>query len=329
MKKSITLIVLVIMLFAVFAAFTGCDMEKDDRLQIVVTIFPEYDWVMNVVGKDADWVNVTLLLNSGVDLHSYQPSVADMVSIAEADLFVYIGGESDDWVPDALKNAKNKSMRKMNLLSLLGDMAKEEELLEGMQEEEEHEHGDHDHEDEEPEYDEHVWLSLKNAAYYVGLIRDELSAIDPDHAEVYAANAASYIGQLTSLDTQYQEMVSASPRKRVLFGDRFPFRYLVDDYGLTACAAFSGCSAAANASVDMIVDLARLVDQYELKVIFKLESSDGSIAQSIKNATRNKDQRILVLDSLQSATKKEYAAGRTYLAVMTSNLQALTTALAA
>ncbi|HCU56199.1 MAG TPA: zinc ABC transporter substrate-binding protein [Clostridiales bacterium] len=328
MKKSITLIVLVIMLFAVFAAFTGCDMQEDDRLQIVVTIFPEYDWVMNVVGKDADWANVTLLLDSGVDLHSYQPSVSDMVSISKADLFIFIGGESDDWVPDALKNTTNKKMHKMNLLSLLGSTAKEEQAVQGMQEEkEEHEQGGH--EDEATEYDEHVWLSLKNASYYVGLIRDELSAIDPDHAEVYAANAASYIGQLTALDGQYQEMVSAASRKTVLFGDRFPFRYLTDDYGLTACAAFSGCSAAANASVDTIVKLAELVDRYELKVIFKLESSDGSIAKSIKNATRNKNQQILVLDSLQSSTKKEYAAGRTYLAVMNSNLQALTTALTA
>ena len=320
MKRIIAITLLIIMVCALLFAFSACDAKRDDRLQIVVTIFPEYDWVMNVLGENADWANVTLLLDSGADLHSYQPSVADMVAVAEADLFLYVGGESDDWVPDALKNKRNKTLRAMNLLSLLGEKAKAEEIVDGMEQEEECE--------DEEAYDEHVWLSLKNAAYYVGLIRDELSSLDPDHAEVYEANAAAYLQKLRALDLRYEEAVEGASQNTLLFGDRFPFRYLVDDYDLNYYAAFVGCSASTKASFETIAFLAGKVDEYELKVIFKLESSDGSIAESIKNASQRKNQQILVLDSLQSATKKEYAAGRPYLAVMESNLTNLQQALA-
>ena len=237
MKKKITIafVLLMVAVLTVTAfAFTGCNGKDDGKLKVVVTIFPEYDWVMNVLGDRASEVSVTLLLDSGADLHSYNPSVADIVAVANADLFIYVGGESDDWVDDALKNAKNTNMRTMNLLELLGDKAYEEEIVEGMEHDHEdededhgHEHGDHDHEDEEVEYDEHVWLSLKNAAFYVDLIAKELAAVDPDYAETYTANAAAYVASLNALDTRYTEMVAAASRDTVLFGDRFPFRYLV------------------------------------------------------------------------------------------------------
>ena len=325
MKRIIAIFLLIFTICAFSFVFTGCEGKDDDRLQIVVTIFPEYDWVMNVLGENADWAKVDLLLDSGIDLHNYDPSPTDIVTVAEADLFLYIGGESDDWVPGALKNARNENMRTMNLLALLGNRVKEEEIVEGMQVEHEEEE-DHEH---EAEYDEHVWLSLKNAAYYVGLIRDELSDLDPAHAEIYAKNAATYIGKLKELDFRYQKAVTAAPRDTILFGDRFPFRYLTDDYDLKYYAAFTGCSAESKVTPATITTLAGKVNEYDMKVILKLESSKSDIAESIKNASAKKDQRILVLDSLQSATKKEYAKGRTYLSVMESNLGVLTAALAA
>lgn len=335
MKKKFTILFVLLMVAVLTVtafAFTGCNGKDDGKLKVVVTIFPEYDWVLNVLGDRAEDVSVKLLLDSGADLHSYQPAVADIVAVAEADLFIYVGGESDDWVADALKNKKNKNMRTMNLLELLGDNAYEEEIVEGMDhdhedEDEEGEHG-HDHEeDEETEYDEHVWLSLKNAAFYVNKIAEELSLVDPDHAETYKANAAAYVASLTALDARYTEMVAAASRDTVLFGDRFPFRYLVEDYDINYYAAFVGCSAETNASFETIAFLAGKVNELDLKVILKLESSTDDIARGIKDASNKKDQRILVLDSLQSSTKKEYAAGRTYLAVMESNLSVLQTAL--
>ena len=329
MKKKITIafVLLMVAVLTVTAfAFTGCKGKDDGKLKIVVTIFPEYDWVMNVLGDRASDVNVTLLLDSGADLHSYNPSVADIVAVAQADLFIYVGGESDDWVDDALKNAKNKNMRTMNLLELLGDKAYEEEIVEGM--DHEHEDEDHDHdEEEEVEYDEHVWLSLRNAAFYVDLIAKELAAVDPDYAETYKANAESYIASLTALDNRYAEMVAAAARDTVLFGDRFPFRYLVEDYGLKYHAAFVGCSAETNASFNVIAFLAGKVDALDLSVILKIESSSDAIARSVRDNSNKKNQQIKVLDSLQSSTKKEYAAGRTYLAVMESNLSVLESAL--
>ena len=335
MKKKFTILFVLLMVAVLTVtafAFTGCKGKDDGKLKIVVTIFPEYDWVMNVLGDRASDVSVTLLLDSGADLHSYNPSVADIVAVAQADLFIYVGGESDDWVDDALKNAKNKNMRTMNLLELLGDKAYEEEIVEGMEhdhedEDHDHDHGDHDHDEEEVEYDEHVWLSLKNAAFYVNLIAKELAAVDPDYADTYTANAAAYVASLNALDARYTEMVAAASRDTILFGDRFPFRYLVEDYGIKYLAAFVGCSAETNASFETIAFLAGKVDELDLSVILKIESSTEDIARGIRDASTKKNQQIKVLDSLQSSTKKEYAAGRTYLAVMESNLSVLESAL--
>ena len=319
MKKIITLILLIAVLSVSLVACVGCGTTADGKLKIVITIFPVYDWVMNVLGDRADDFAVTLLLDSGADLHSYQPAVADMVAVAEADLFLYVGGESDEWVDGALKNAVNKDMRTMDLLALLGDRAQYEEIVEGME---------HEEEEEEREYDEHVWLSLRNAEFYVDLIAREIAALDDANAQVYRDNAAAYVSKLSDLDARYAETVRTSPRDTILFGDRFPFRYLVEDYDLNYYAAFVGCSAETNASAKTFAFLSDKADELDLRVILKLESSSSDIAEGIKSRSATHNQEILVMDSLQSATKKEYAAGRTYLAVMTDNLAVLARALA-
>ena len=300
---------------------TSCNFNNDGKIKIVTTIFPEYDWVMNILGDKKDSANITLLLDSGIDLHSYQPTPKDIVTISNCDLFIYVGGESDGWVDDALKQATNKNMKTINMMDVLGDAIKEEEVIEGMEGEEEEEE-----EEEEVEYDEHVWLSLKNAQVLVNAISKKLGEIDQDNANYYQTNATGYVNSLKDLDSRYAQTVSGGTKDTILFADRFPFRYLVDDYNLKYYAAFVGCSAETEASFETIAFLANKVDELGLNVIFKIESSDGAIANTVKNATQNKNQTILTMDSIQSASTKEYKAGRNYISIMEQNLTALTEA---
>ena len=301
----------------------SCNGNNNGKMKIITTIFPEYDWVMNVLGDKKDNFDVSMLLDSGVDLHSYSPTPKDIVSISNCDLFIYVGGESDEWVEDVLKQAKNKDMKVINLMEVLGDKAKEEEIIEGMQGEEEEE----EESEEEKEYDEHVWLSLNNSALFLQSISDNLSILDKDNANYYKSNADTYINNLKALDAEYKDTVSKANKDTLLFADRFPFRYLVDDYSLKYYAAFIGCSAETEASFETIAFLASKVDELGLNYILKIESSDGAIANTVKNATQNKNQTILTMDSIQSATTKEYANGRNYLSIMQSNLAVLKQAL--
>ena len=326
-KKIISVLLFVCIIASVFAAFTACEKPGDSgKKSIVVSIFPEYDWVQNVLGDKKDNFNVTLLLNSGADLHNYQPSVKDFATISTCDMFVYVGGESDEWAEDAKKNIQNKDMVILNLLDILGDNAKEEELIEGMQGEEEEE-GEEGEAEEEVEYDEHVWLSLKNAAVFVNKIAEGIATVDAENADYYRANAASYVAKLNALDAKYKQEIDAASKDTLLFGDRFPFRYLVDDYDLKYFAAFIGCSAETNASFETIMFLKNKVDTLGLKVILKLEGSDGKIANQIKEQSASKDQQILTLNSLQSLTLKEYQSGKDYLSIMEDNLNVIKEAL--
>ena len=339
MKKITAMLLALFMLIGVLA---GCGKQSDDKtdktdkLSIVTTIFPEYDWVKEILGDKADNAEVTMLLDNGVDLHSYQPTADDIVKISDCDLFIYVGGESDGWVDDALKNATNKDMKVINLLEVLGDSVKEEETVEGMQEEEhDHDHEDadehddaeeHDHE-EEAEYDEHVWLSLRNAEMLCDAISSALQQIDPDNKDAYAANTSAYIKRLSALDADYQAAVDAATYKTILFGDRFPFRYLVDDYGLNYYAAFVGCSAETEASFETISFLAKKVDELKLPCVLTIEGAQHKIAETIVQNTAEKNQKVLTMDSMQSTTSKDVKNGTTYLSVMEKNLSVLKEAL--
>ena len=337
MKKIIALLLVLLMTAGMLA---GCGKQKDDdttdrtdKLSIVTTIFPEYDWVREILGDKADNADVTMLLDNGVDLHSYQPTADDIVKISDCDLFIYVGGESDGWVEDALKNATNKDMKVVNLLEVLGDKVKNEEVVEGMQEEEhEHEDGEEHEEGEEHEHeeeaDEHVWLSLKNAEVLVGTISNALQEVDPGNKDAYAANADAYVKKLSALDAEYQTAVDNAARKTVLFGDRFPFRYLVDDYGLNYYAAFVGCSAETEASFETISFLAKKVDELKLPCVLTIEGKNHKIAETIVKNTAPKSQKILTMDSMQSTTSNDVASGTTYFSVMEKNLAVLKEALA-
>ena len=303
----------------------------DDRIEIVTTIFPEYDWVKAILGDNPGNAEVTMLLDNGVDLHSYQPTTEDMLKISSCDMFVYVGGESDEWVEDALAVAKNKDIQVVNLLEVLGDSVKEEEVVEGMEHGHDHDKEDeereHEHEEGEVEYDEHVWLSLRNSALLVGSIEKSIEIIDAANADVYRANADALVSKLNALDKKYEETVSTATVNTILFGDRFPFRYMADDYGLNYFAAFMGCSAETEASFETIVFLADKVDELSLKAVLTIEGSDKKIAETIVENTKSKDQQILTMDSMQSVTSKDVEAGVNYLSIMESNLEVLKEAL--
>ena len=310
MKRRLSLLLAALLLLA--AACGAADAPPEDGgLSVVVTVFPEYEWARAVVGGTG--AEVTLLMDGGIDMHSFQPSAADIVRVSSCDLFVYIGGPSDEWAEDALAEAVNPDMAVLDLIALLGGRAVEEELAEGMTAEKE----------DEPETDEHIWLSLRNAAICCRAIADALAELDPANAEAYAANADAYIAELDRLDGEYASMTEAAAFDTLLFADRFPFRYLTDDYGLTYYAAFAGCSAETEASFETVAFLSGKLAELGLPAVLIIDGSDGRIAETIvENA--GADVPVLTLDSMQSATA---AGGKTYLGIMENNLAVLDTAL--
>lgn len=305
MKKVLCVIFLLM-------SFIGVS-HADNGLNVTASIFPIYDWVREI-SKGSD-VKVSLLLNKGIDLHSYNPTVDDVIEISRSDVFIYVGGESDEWAHDVLKNVTNKKQLAINLIEILGSNVKLEEEFEGMQSA---------HHDDETEVDEHVWLSLRNAEIICRYICEKLTEqLDPKHREIYAANTSRYLQKLSELDSEYQEVINSSARKILLFGDRFPFRYLADDYGLKCYAAFSGCSAESEATFETVKFLAGKVDELNLPCVITIEGTRHKIAQTIINSTKAKDQKIFVLNSMQSAIQDEAS----YLSIMRANLEVLKSAL--
>lgn len=315
MKKIIVLLLGALMVLSVLS---GCDKKNnnDNKLKVVTTTFPIYDWVREVLG-DVD-VDVEVLLNNGVDLHSYQPSIEDIAKINNADVFMYVGGESG--LESGLES--NKGVKVINLMEVLGDDVKNEEIVEGM--EDEHESG-HEHglESDGHESDKHIWLSLRNAKKCVEAIKDVLCELDPTNMDRYKKNAEEYIEKLELLDQKYMEVVSNSKNNTLVFGDRFPFRYLVDDYNLNYYAAFVGCSTESEASFNTITFLAKKLDELGLTSILTIEGNNHKIAETIIKNTENKNQEILTLNSMQGGILE----GDTYLLIMENNLEVLKKAL--
>lgn len=344
--RKLTAGFLIWFLAAAFAVGCGRQSEtlpaaSDGRLKIVCTIFPEYDWVKQILGEQTEDTELTLLLKNGSDLHSYQPTVWDMVNISEADLFIYVGGESDFWVEDALANAKNPDIKTLNLMEILKEHVKEEEHVEGMQEARgnDHEEESHDHaaeaeghaeseaDGQEAEYDEHIWLSLRNAGIVCESIKDALCELDKEHRDVYEQNFTDYAGKLQALDAEYAEVTERALSPVLLFGDRFPFRYLTEDYGLSYYAAFAGCSAETEASFETITFLANKADELHLPAILTIDGSDQKIARTIARNTKTGDQEVWMLDSMQSVGEQDIENGENYLSIMERNLEVLKKAL--
>ena len=305
--------------------------EETKKLSIVTTIFPAYDWVKQVVGDNKN-VDISFLIDKGVDLHSYQASAADIAKITDSDLFVYVGGESDDWAEDIIK--ENPNLKYINMVDSIGEAALAEELVEGMQDEEDHDHegeehaheeGEHaheegEHEDGEEEIDEHVWLSIKNAETIVSAIEAKLAEIDPDNKAEYEKNANDYLAKLDELDKEYKDTLSSIQNKTIIVGDRFPFRYLVNEYGINYYAAFKGCDAGSEASFETVKFLANKMDELNMTDIFIIDGSKGDLAKTIVDNTKDKNAKVLVLDSMQSTKSSDNAS---YLDIMKKNLEVL------
>ena len=318
MKRLTALILAVFMAVTVFAGCSSAPAKDNGKLKIVTTIFPEYDWVRNITAG-LDDIDLTLLVENGTDFHSYQPTAEDIVKISNCDVFIYVGGESDKWVNDALKGAVNKEMTVINLLDELGTKAKEEETVEGMQ-------GDSDKKEDEPELDEHVWLSLKNASLLCGKISDKLSEKNAENKEIYSKNTEEYLKKLNELDAQYKSVRDTAKYDTLIFADRFPFRYMLDDYNLKYYAAFSGCSAESEASFETVAFLSKKLDELKLPALMKIDGSDGKIANTVLQTSNQKNAKILELDSMQSVSKQEIEGGKTYLDIMKNNLDVFTQA---
>ncbi len=315
-QKLLTFAFAIVLGIGVAFTFSACNNNTQyGKKSIICTVYPSYDWTMQILGEQKDDYNVNFITN-GTELHSFSPTPAQIVEIATADMFIYVGGESDAWVEKTLKNAVNKNMVVINLLDVLGDNAKLEEFKEGMQPE--------DDDGEVAEYDEHVWLSLKNAKIFVNEIAAQLGKLDETNKDIFLQNATLYNQELEKLDVQYANEVNNASTKTILVADRFPFRYLVEDYNLNYYAAFVGCSSETRATPQTITFLSNKIDELNLKSIIILENSDSEIANTVKNSTQDKNQQILVLNSIQSTTLKHNI---TYLQLMINNLQVLKQAL--
>lgn len=308
----------VLSLILVLYSFSSCNgdvqniPEDDGRPVIVTSVFSVYDWTQNVTG---DKCNVIYLDKSGADMHSFEPTASDIALLAKADVFIHIGGVSDKWVDSAINSAKNDSLSVLSLMTVTSVL--EEETIEGMQT---HDHGEKDTD----EYDEHIWLSLKKAQTSVDAICDTLCKADSSNAETYRTNAAAYIKKLSELDHRYESLMSGAKRNTILVADRFPFRYMTEDYGVEYFAAFPGCSAESEASFETITFLIEKTKELSLPCILIIEKSDGKLADTISRET---GAEIRTLISCQSVTQADIDEGFTYLSAMEKNLTTLTEAL--
>lgn len=312
MKRNIKIIIaLIITLVASLGiiAFLTHKNTDDKKFSIVTTNFPAYDFARAVAGDQAQ---IKMLLKPGVDMHGYEPSPEDIIDIENCSLFIYTGGESDEWVEGILENTRNiNTLRMMDVVKPV-----EEEIVEGMESEEE--------DKEEVEYDEHVWTSLRNAQLIIDAIQNRLSELYPDERASFAQNNANYKAKLADLDQKFQSIVDNSSRRTLVFGDRFPLRYFVDDYNLEYFAAFPGCSEQNEASSKTISYLVNKIKTEEIPVVLKIELTSDSIAQTIANETGAK---VLVFSAAHNISAEDFKSGRTYADIMETNLVVLEEAL--
>lgn len=301
----------------------------EEKVNVVTTIFPQYDFVRQIAG---DNVEVSMLLKPGEETHSYEPTPQDILKIQNCDLFIYVGGENDEWVEDILDSIDTEHIRLLRLIDCVDTV--NEEHVEGMKEERGHEHGEekhgHEHgEDEEEGHetltpDEHVWTSPENAIAIVEELAETLEELDPEQKMIYEANKTEYIALLEGLDDEFKEVVDSSKRNMLLFGDRFPFRYFAEAYGLEYYAAFPGCASDTEPSAATMAFLIKKVEQEHIPVVLKMELSNENIANAIAETTHAK---VKTFYSCHNLTAKEFADGETYLSMMKKNVETLKEAL--
>lgn len=316
--KGITIGVLMLFCSCILSscASNNAALEEDNRYHIVCTTFPQYDWIANLICGNEENISLTLLMDKGGDLHNFQPSALDIARVCACDLFVYVGGESDAWVEDALKEAVNPEIRVINMMEVVSESLIKEEHVEGGSG---HDEQDHD----EQEYDEHVWLSVKNAERIVEKIAVELALMDSGNIDLYQRNCDRYTAALRALDLQFAKAVDNGKKDTLLFADRFPFRYFVEDYGLNYYAAFNGCSAETEAGFGTVAFLINKLDELALNFVIVLDGSDDRLARVLIENTQSGHQKVCVLNSMQSVSRKEVKEGLHYLNIMEENLNVI------
>lgn len=308
-----------ILSFLLVFSFASCNFEKEDdgKLKIVCTLFPQYDWIKNIT-RNAENVEVTLLIANGTDPHSYQPTASDIMTISNCDMIVYVGKDSDMWVQKAIERSKNQNLKTVALSELEGIELRNISASSHSHKEHGHDHEGHSH----GTVDEHLYLSLHNAKAATSALATELSKIDTGNAELYKENALAYVQELDALDADFcTDLESANLEEPfMLFADRFPFVYLLSDYGISYSAAFEGCTADVDASFDTVVRLINEVDEHNAKYVAVTETSDKALARTVVSSTKTKNQEIIVLNAMQAVTRSQIENGTTYLSVMKDNL---------
>lgn len=300
------------------------------KLKIVCTTFPQYDWILNLLGEAGEYFDVTLLVQNSADIHNYQPSARDMIDMKEADLFVYVGGESDGWVLDMMHADPDLAAHSVSLMDVLGDQVLTGEILQELGHIHEHagdDDHDNDHEHADTLADEHVWLSLEKAELLCRYLSDRLTGIAPEHEKEISANTTGYINQLHELGTAYGVTVEESAGNPLIFGDRFPFCYLAADYDLEYYAAYTGCNAEVEVGFETIIALADKIDTLKVPYVLVIDGSDRSLAETIVSTAKMQGVEILELNSMQSISMDDIRAGATYLGIMQENLEVLRKAL--
>ncbi|MDR1358413.1 MAG: metal ABC transporter substrate-binding protein [Coriobacteriales bacterium] len=290
-----------------------------DGLVIVASIFAPYDFARTIAGEVAE---VSMLVPPGAETHSFEPSPQDIILLNTADVFIYVGGESDAWLEKIVASLDNPGLTLVRMTDLVQTV--EEEELEGVVELEEEPGEEAEEEGAGPEIDEHVWTSLRNAETIVSSLANTFSELDSGHAELFQANAEQLNDELGALDTRMTEIVRNAQRSTVVFGDRFPIRYFVDDYGLSYYAAFPGCSTAVDTSPATIAFLVDTVKEQNIPVVFYIELSDQRIARSIAEET---GAQTLLFHSVHNISKEDMEAGATYVGLMQANADNLEVAL--
>jgi len=308
---------LLCVLFLVMTCIS-CSAEtvNSEKLKVVATIFPQYDFLRAIAG---DKIELSMLLKPGAEIHSYEPSPQDVISIQKSDLFVFVGGESDAWVRTILESAPSDTRKDIALIELVE--ASEDQTHEH---DDEHEHKYTHGENHEHEYDEHVWTSPVNAMTIVSALTDALCELDPENAEFYRENAENYLAELTQLDADFREVIESAKRKHLVFGDRFPLTYFVLEYGLTYSAAFPGCASETEPSASTIANLMTDIMKEQIPTVFYIELSSHQIADILAEQTGAK---TALFYTCHNVTADDFAAGKTYLEFMRMNVDTLREAL--
>lgn len=296
--------------------------QDDGRISVVTTIFPQYDFVRQIAG---DSVDLKMLLKPGEETHSYEPTPQDIIAIQNSDIFIYVGGENDAWVEDILDSMPDAGMRTLKLIDCVDTV--EEEHVEGMQEQPGHSHEEEEYHGDETEeahsvheIDEHVWTSPVNASAIVDEIKELLTQTDPENRQRYEENAEAYEAELAALDAAFREVVDNAGRRLVIFGDRFPFRYFADEYGLDYYAAFPGCASDTEPSAAVMAFLINKVAEEKVPAVLKMELSNENIANAIAEATGTE---VRTFYSCHNLTAEEFEDGETYLSMMQKNVETL------